>query len=79
MCIRDRGYGEGHGVPHKSKPLEALCRTEGPMPDWFRRGMEAALLAPTATNQQKFRFTPVSYTHLDVYKRQLWCFPPARW
>lgn len=57
VCVIALGYGEGHGVPHKSKPLEALCRTEGPMPDWFRRGMEAALLAPTATNQQKFRFT----------------------
>jgi hypothetical protein len=26
------------------------------MPEWFRRGMEAALLAPTAVNQQKFEF-----------------------
>ena len=25
-------------------------------PDWFRRGMEAVLLAPTAVNQQKFEF-----------------------
>ena len=24
------------------------------MPDWFRAGAEAALLAPTAMNQQKF-------------------------
>ena len=24
------------------------------MPDWFRAGVEAALLAPTAINQQKF-------------------------
>lgn len=24
------------------------------MPDWFAKGMEAALLAPTAVNQQKF-------------------------
>lgn len=27
------------------------------MPDWFRAGMEAVLLAPTAVNQQKFLFT----------------------
>ena len=27
-----------------------------PLPDWFTRGMEAALLAPTAINQQKFVF-----------------------
>ena len=27
------------------------------MPDWFAKGMEAALLAPTALNQQKFYIT----------------------
>ncbi|MBO5094273.1 MAG: nitroreductase, partial [Lachnospiraceae bacterium] len=26
-------------------------------PQWFRKGIEAALLAPTAMNQQKFVFT----------------------
>lgn len=25
------------------------------MPDWFKEGVEAALLAPTAINQQKFK------------------------
>ena len=50
------GYGETQGVPHKSKKLMSLCRVNGAMPDWFRRGMEAAMLAPTAVNQQKFRF-----------------------
>ena len=45
------------GVPHKSKALEQVCRAEGPMPDWFRAGAEAALLAPTAVNQQKFLLT----------------------
>ena len=56
-CVLALGYGETHGKPHKSKPLERLCHVEGDMPDWFRSGMEAALLAPTAVNQQKFRFT----------------------
>lgn len=51
------GHGETQGVPHKSKPLEEAARAEGPMPDWFRAGMEAVLLAPTAVNQQKFLFT----------------------
>ena len=51
------GYGETQGVPHKGKNLSEVCRVEGTMPDWFRSGMEAALLAPTAMNQQKFRFT----------------------
>lgn len=51
------GHGETQGVPHKSKSLEEVARAEGPMPDWFRAGMEAVLLAPTAVNQQKFLFT----------------------
>ena len=53
------GYGETQGVPHKSKKLMSLCRVNGAMPDWFRRGVEAAMLAPTAVNQQKFRFALV--------------------
>lgn len=48
------GHGETQGTAHKSKPMEALCKVEGRMPDWFRAGMEAAMLAPTAMNQQKF-------------------------
>lgn len=48
------GYGAVPGTPHRSKPLSRLTRCGGPMPDWFRRGAEYALLAPTAVNQQKF-------------------------
>ncbi|MCL1790316.1 MAG: nitroreductase [Peptococcaceae bacterium] len=53
------GYGTTQGVPHKSKTIEDLCHVEidGEMPDWFRKGMEAVLLAPTAFNQQKFLFS----------------------
>ena len=51
------GYGETEGVPHRSKPAAEVSRTEGDAPDWFRAGVEAALLAPTAMNQQKFVFT----------------------
>ena len=41
--------------PHRSRPLEKLCaiRKED-MPVWFKNGMLAAVLAPTAVNQQKF-------------------------
>ena len=56
-CVIALGYGETHGVPHKSKTLEQVTRVSGEMPAWFRSGAEAALLAPTATNQQKFRLT----------------------
>lgn len=51
------GYGATQGKPHKSKPMERLCSVSGTMPDWFRAGMEAAMLAPTAVNQQKFLLT----------------------
>ena len=50
------GYGENQGKPHKSKELEKVVKVEGDMPEWFRKGAEAALLAPTAINQQKFKF-----------------------
>lgn len=48
------GYGQTQGVPHKSKPMNQLCRVSGEMPQWFENGMKAAMLAPTAMNQQKF-------------------------
>lgn len=51
------GYGENQGVPHKSKAISKVAKVEGNIPDWFKNGMEAALLAPTAMNQQKFLFT----------------------
>lgn len=51
------GYGETQGIPHKSKSLDEVMKTDGTAPDWFKRGVEAALLAPTAMNQQKFLFT----------------------
>lgn len=51
------GYGETHGVSHKSKQISEVAKTDGEMLDWFKNGVEAALLAPTAMNQQKFLFT----------------------
>ena len=50
------GYGENQGVPHKSKPMSKVADLSADTPDWFLRGMDAALLAPTAVNQQKFYF-----------------------
>lgn len=56
VCLISLGYGETQGVAHKSKPMQALCRCTEPIPEWFEKGMTAAMLAPTAMNQQKFRF-----------------------
>lgn len=51
------GYGKTEGTGHKSKPIEELSSFEGEISDWFKNGMEAAMLAPTAMNQQKFHIT----------------------
>ena len=50
------GYGETQGVSHKIKRIDQVSNVSDETPDWFRRGVEAALLAPTAVNQQKFSF-----------------------
>ena len=50
------GYGETQGVTHKIKRIDQVSNVSEDTPDWFRRGVEAALLAPTAINQQKFSF-----------------------
>ena len=79
------GYGEDNGVPHpQKKPMSDLCRdqrgTGEPLPEWFTRGMEAAMQAPTAINQQKFllillpgnrvqakaKFDFIGYSHIDL-------------
>jgi nitroreductase len=77
------GYGANQGKAHpQKKGIEHFCHVEGDMPEWFRHGMEAALLAPTAVNQQKFefilhdgnrveartRFSFIGYATLDLAK-----------
>lgn len=49
------GYGRTQGSPRRSKSYNAVAVTDGETPAWFRRGVEAALLAPTAVNQQRFK------------------------
>lgn len=50
------GYGETQGASHKIKTVEQVSNASETTPSWFKRGVEAALLAPTAVNQQKFSF-----------------------
>ena len=56
VCYIAIGYGETQGVGHKIKTVEQVSNAGDVTPSWFRRGVEAALLAPTAVNQQKFSF-----------------------
>lgn len=49
------GYGKTQGTAHASKAPERVSNAGGQAPVWFANGVRAALLAPTAMNQQKFR------------------------
>lgn len=54
------GHAARAGAKHRSKPMEKLTDVpEETMPDWFRAGMEAAMLAPTSLSQQPFTVTLV--------------------
>lgn len=58
VCVIALGYGETHGVAHQTKDPAARYRTfdGAPAPTWFMNGIDAAMLAPTAVNQQRFAF-----------------------
>ena len=58
-CYIAIGYGESQGVSHKIKTVEQVSNASDITPSWFKKGIEAALLAPTAVNQQKFSFEHV--------------------
>lgn len=51
------GYGQTQGVPHKSRQIADVSKYEGDAPEWFVKGVEASLLAPTALNKQDYFIT----------------------
>ena len=55
-CVISLGYGKTHGIPHKSKTAKEVAVIKEDTTKWFIDGVNAALLAPTAMNQQKFGF-----------------------
>ena len=55
VIVISLGYGNTQGVPHKSKTAAEVSKADTDSA-WFTGGVETALLAPTAMNQQKFRF-----------------------
>ena len=83
-CVISFGYGANEGVQHPQKrTINDVAENKSAaanFPDWFVQGVEAALLAPTAVNQQKFKFilhddnrveaiakfSLIGYTHLDL-------------
>ncbi|MBP5171702.1 MAG: nitroreductase [Bacteroidales bacterium] len=57
VCYIALGYGKTQGAGHKIKTVaQVSSSTNGAPPPWFVKGVETALLAPTAVNQQKFSF-----------------------
>lgn len=55
-CYIAVGYGETQGSAHKGKTAAQVSNVSDETPSWFLKGVEAALLAPTAVNQQRFSF-----------------------
>ena len=51
------GYGKTQGTAHKTKSPTEVSNLGADTPTWFKDGVSAALLAPTAMNQQKFRLS----------------------
>lgn len=67
-CYIALGYGETQGVTHKIKTIGQVSNVSDSTPLWFRKGVEAALLAPTAVNQQKFSFEYVGDNKVLAHK-----------
>lgn len=55
-CYISLGYGADQGRSHKIKSVQDVSNASDITPKWFLDGVNAALLAPTAINQQKFYF-----------------------
>ncbi len=56
VCVVALGYGNTQGIQHKSRSAEEVSKTTGVLPEWFSKGIDSALLAPTAVNNQRFMF-----------------------
>lgn len=61
VCLIALGYGATQGVDHKRKSPDKVSLTDvKTTPQWYKQGVACALLAPTAINQQKFKFAITS-------------------
>lgn len=55
-CLIAVGYGETQGEGHKFRKDCEVSNASDVTPKWFRKGVKATLLAPSAFNQQRFHF-----------------------
>lgn len=79
-CYISLGYGANQGAGHRIKSVTEVSNATDITPKWFLNGVNAALLAPTAVNQQKFffeytlgnkviarrTFSLIGYTRMDL-------------
>ncbi len=65
VCLIALGYGETNGVERRSKTIEDVSISKE-YPDWYKKGVELALKAPTAINEQKFKFEYISGNKVKV-------------
>ncbi len=67
-CFIAIGYGVTDGAPHKIKSVGQVSNVGELTPSWFKKGVEAALLAPSSVNQQKFSF---EYVGINANRHQV--------
>ena len=65
VCYISLGYGQTQGKAHRSKSAGEISNASDLTPKWFNQGIEAALLAPTAVNQQKFFIEYLGFKDYD--------------
>lgn len=80
-CVIALGYGATQGQQHKMKDITEISNVTESSPEWFKAGVEAVLLAPSAVNQQKWyfelqddqktvkasaKFSLIGYTKMDL-------------
>lgn len=51
------GHGETQGVQHPMKPTTRIAPDYDSAPEWFKKGIDYVMHAPSALNQFKARFT----------------------
>lgn len=61
LCVIALGYGDEEGHVHKNKDISKIVTNIDDLDtDWFKEGVIASLLAPTALNQQKFKIQRIN-------------------
>ena len=67
-CMIALGYGKESGKNMKRKTAKQVSNISNITPKWFQDGVAAALLAPTAVNQQKFHFEYLGTNDNNIHR-----------